>query len=324
MQVVLTNYGSRIVSIVVPDKNNNPTDVVIGFDNVKAYTDPTEPYFGAIIGRYGNRIAKGKFSLNGQQYTLATNNGPNSLHGGNDGFSDKVWDATQADDRTLELTYLSKDGEEGYPGNLQVKVTYTLSDDDALHIAYEATTDKTTVLNLTNHAYFNLNGQGSGSIENHLLMIDANNYTPVDETLIPLGLVDPVAGTPFDFRETTAIGARINADNLQLQYGKGYDHNFVLNAYDHTKLELAARAIGDQSGIMLEVFTQEPGVQLYTGNHLKGDHMLKGGARDNFRTAFCLETQHFPDSPNQPSFPTTVLEPGEVYRTATKYRFSIA
>lgn len=323
MQVAITNYGGRIVSIVVPDKNGNPTDVVIGFDNIAGYIAP-EPYFGAIIGRYGNRIAKGKFMLNGQEYTLPINNGPNSLHGGVKGFSNQVWEAEQTNDTTLILTYLSKDGEEGYPGNLNVKVIYILDDNNGLHINYEATTDKATVVNLTNHAYFNLNGIGSGTIENHMLMIAANNYTPVDDTLIPLGIIDPVAGTPFDFRTATAIGEHINDDNLQLQYGAGYDHNYVLDAYDHIKTELAARATGDKSGIVLEVFTQEPGVQFYTGNHLKGEHTIKGGYKDEKRTAFCLETQHFPNSPNQPSFPTTVLQPDEVYKTTTIYRFSVA
>jgi aldose 1-epimerase len=322
MQLAVTNYGGRIVSLLVPDKAGKLVDVVVGFDTVGLYQHSTEPYFGATIGRYGNRIAKGKFKLDGKSYTLFTNNGPNTLHGGKKGFQDVVWDAQQPNDKTLELTYLSKDMEEGFPGNLQVKVTYTLTDDNEVKIDYEASTDKKTVVNLTNHAFYNLNGEGSGDILKHVLQINANEYTPVDSTLIPTGKKEGVAGTPFDFNQPTAIGSRIEGDNQQLKYGKGYDHNFVLNTRKDKGLNLAATVTGDVSGIKMEVWTVEPGLQFYSGNFMQSKNTFKGGAKDDFRTAFCLETQHFPDSPNQPAFPTTVLNPGQKYQTSTVYRFS--
>lgn len=323
MQVAVTNYGARIVSIIVPDKNGNPTDVAVGYDAVQPYSAGSDTYFGAIVGRYGNRIAKGKFKLNGKEYTLATNNGPNSLHGGNKGFSREVWDAQQLNDSTVALTYISKDGEEGYPGNLTAKVTYTVLSNHQLKIIYEATTDKPTVLNLTNHTYFNLNGQGSGTILNHSAMINANRYTPVDSTLIPTGKIEPVKGTPFDFTTSTTIGARVNdTTNQQLKFGHGYDHNFVLNKSD-SSMTKAAEVLGDASGIVMDVYTDQPGLQFYIGNFMDGSHTIKGGKKDNYRTAFCMETQHFPDSPNQPNFPTTVLKPGQVYKTATIYAFSV-
>jgi aldose 1-epimerase len=323
--VAITNYGARIVSLVVPDKNGTLTDVALGYDSIGKYIHQPETYFGAIVGRYGNRIAKGKFKLNGKEYKLATNNGANHLHGGLKGFGAHVWDAKQINDSTVELTYLSQDQEEGYPGNLQAKVTYTLSGDssNSLKIDYEATTDKATVLNLTNHTYFNLNGQGSGTINNHLLKLNADKYTPVDSTLIPTGKIEPVAGTPFDFIQPTAIGSRIGANDQQLKFGKGYDHNFVLNAQGGNGLNLAATVLGDQSGIFMEVYTLEPAIQFYGGNFLDGTNPLKGGKKDDFRTAFCLETQHYPDSPNEPSFPTTVLQPGKQYKTSTVYKFSV-
>jgi len=323
--VAITNYGARVVSLLVPDKNGAMTDVAVGYDSIGKYIHQPESYFGAIVGRYGNRIAKGKFTLNGREYKLPTNNGPNSLHGGLHGFGAHVWDAKKLNDSTLELTYLSQDQEEGYPGNLQSKVTYTLSGDSAnsLKIDYEATTDKPTVVNLTNHTYFNLNGQGNGTINNHLLQLNADKYTPVDSTLIPTGKIEPVAGTPFDFRQPTAIGARIDSPNQQLKFGKGYDHNFVLNANKGAGLNLAATVLGDHSGIFMEVWTMEPAIQFYGGNFMNGSNPLKGGKRDDHRTAFCLETQHYPDSPNQPSFPSTVLKPGQQYKTSTVYKFSV-
>lgn len=329
-QVAITNYGARIVSFLVPDKNGVLKDVVLGYDSIGKYIHRPETYFGAVVGRYGNRIAKGKFRLDGKTYSLATNNGPNSLHGGRKGFNAVVWDARQVDDRTLELSYLSKDGEEGYPGNLRVKVTYTLYDSsNALSIRYEATTDKSTVLNLTNHAYFNLNGQGSGPIANHLVQISADQYTPVDSTLIPTGRIEAVAGTPLDFRQPVTIGSRINDDHIQLRYGKGYDHNFVLNPAGEggrmaQKQAWVPSAVvqGDRSGIVLTVFTDQPGLQFYTGNFMNGSNPLKGGKTDEYRTAFCLETQHYPDSPNEPSFPSSRLDPGKVYKTQTVYTFS--
>ena len=320
----ITNYGARVVSLLVPDKNGKMTDVVVGFDNVNDYTQGSDTYFGAIVGRYGNRIAKGKFELDGKEYTLATNNGPNSLHGGDTGFSRKVWDAQQLNDSTLQLTYVSKDGEEGYPGTLTAKVTYTVMGNQGLKIDYHATTDKKTVVNLTNHSYFNLNGEGSGTINNHLMMINADKFTPVDSTLIPTGNLESVANTPLDFRSPTAIGARINdTSSVQLKYGKGYDHNFVLNTSKDTGLQHAAYITGDQSGIQMDIYTKEPGLQFYSGNFMQSKNSMKGGKKDDFRTAFSLETQHFPDSPNQPSFPTTILEPGKKYQTESIYKFSI-
>lgn len=323
VEAALTNYGARVVSLLMPDKNGRMTDVILGYDSIGKYVHQPESFFGAIVGRYGNRIAKGKFKLEGKTYRLAINNPPNSLHGGKKGFGSSVWDARQLNDQAVEFTYLSKDGEEGYPGNLHVKVVYTLTDSNELKIDYMATTDKATVLNLTNHSYFNLNGQGNGSINNHLLEINADNYTPVDSTLIPTGKIEPVAGTPFDFRQPNAIGANINADDTQLKYGMGYDHNFVLNPNKGSGLNPAATVLGDSTGIFMEVFTQEPGIQFYTGNFMKGSNPLKNGKRDDRRGAICLETQHFPDSPNQSAFPSTELVPGKVYQTETIYKFSV-
>jgi aldose 1-epimerase len=323
VQAAITNYGGRLVSLLVPDRKGNLIDVVVGFDSVRKYQTSTESYFGATIGRFGNRIAKGKFTLDGNEYSLFTNNGLNTLHGGKKGFQDVVWDAKQVNDQTLELSYLSKDMEEGFPGNLNVKVTFTLDDSNELKIDYLATTDKKTVVNLTNHAFFNLNGEGSGTILNHTLQINADQYTPVDSTLIPFGDNKSVAGTPFDFRNPTRIGERIEADDVQLKNGKGYDHNFVLNSNKSTGLNPAANVFGDKTGIYMEIFTQEPGLQFYSGNFMQSKNTFKGGSKDDFRTAFCLETQHFPDSPNQPKFPSTVLNPGQEYKTSSIYKFSI-
>ncbi|WP_225986483.1 aldose epimerase family protein [Rufibacter sp. LB8] len=322
-KATFTNYGGRLVGLWVPDKNGKMTDVVVGLPSATAFESSSEPYFGATIGRFGNRIAKGKFTLEGKEYTLPINNAPNTLHGGKKGFQDVVWQAQQTSANTIVLTYTSKDMEEGFPGNLTAKVTYTLTDDNQLTMDYEATTDKTTVVNLTNHAFFNLNGEGSGTILNHTLQVNADTYTPIDATLIPTGKIEPVAGTPFDFKNPTAIGARINDKNEQLKNGAGYDHNFVLNQSTDTGLFKAATAIGDKSGIVLEVLTQEPGLQFYSGNFMKSQNTFKGGSKDDYRTAFCLETQHFPDSPNQPNFPSTVLKPGETYKTSSSYKFSV-
>jgi aldose 1-epimerase len=323
MQASITNYGGRLVSLLVPDANNKPVDVVIGFDSVQQYVASTEAYFGATIGRYGNRIAKGKFKLDGKEYTLFTNNGVNTLHGGKKGFQAVVWDARQTGDSILELSYLSKDMEEGYPGNLTVKVTYTLTASNELKLDYYATTDKKTVVNLTNHAFFNLNGQGSGTINNHTLMINAEKYTPVDSTLIPLGKNEPVANTPFDFRKPATIGSRIDGKDAQLKNGGGYDHNFVLNTNTGKGLNHAATVVADKTNIVMDVYTQEPGLQFYGGNFMQSKNSMKAGTKDDYRTALCLETQHFPDSPNQPSFPSTVLEPGKVYATSSVYKFSV-
>ncbi len=319
MEAAITNYGGRLVSLLVPDTTGKMTDVVAGFATVEGFQHSTEPYFGATIGRYGNRIANGKFKLDGKEYTLYKNNGPNTLHGGKKGYQDVVWDAKQINDTTLQLSYLSKDMEEGFPGNLNIKVTYALTNDNCLKINYEATTDKTTVVNLTNHAFFNLNGAGSGSILNHQVQINADGYTPVDSTLIPSGKIVTITSTPFDFRKTTAIGARVNDNNEQLKNGKGYDHNFVLNK--HGISAPVATVKGDKSGIVMEVYTEEPGLQFYSGNFMHSKNSMKAGKKDDYRTAFAMETQHFPDSPNQPQFPSTVLKPGSTYKTQSCYKF---
>lgn len=323
VQAAFTNYGGRLVSLLVPGKDGKMVDVVVGFKSAEEFVNSKEPYFGATIGRYGNRIAKGQFTLDGTTYTLTKNNGPNSLHGGKKGFQAVVWDAQMIGTNAVQFTYLSKDGEEGYPGNLTSKVTYSLTDNNELVMTYEAVTDKKTVVNLTNHAFFNLNGEGSGTINNHVLQINADHYTPVDETLIPTGKIEPVKGTPFDFTTATAIGARVDEDHQQLKFGKGYDHNFVLNTKPGTGMFHAATAVGDLTGIVMDVYTEEPGLQFYGGNFMKGKNVFKSGTRDEFRTAFCLETQHFPDSPNQPQFPSTVLEPGKTYKTKSVYKFSV-
>jgi aldose 1-epimerase len=322
MEAAITNYGGRLVSLLVPDKNGKLTDVVVGFKSVQEYQNSTEPYFGATIGRYGNRIAKGKFSLNGKRYTLFKNNGANTLHGGKKGFQYVVWDAGKLNDSTLQLTYLSKDMEEGFPGNLKIKVTYSLTGDNGLKCEYEATTDKTTVVNLTNHAFFNLNGEGSGTILNHTAQIFADKYTPIDSGFIPLGPIATVKGTPFDFTRPATIGHRIDEDNIQLKNGKGYDHNFVLNGTKVNGLNHAATVTGDKSGIIMNVYTEEPGLQFYSGNFMLGKSTFSDGSKDDFRTAFAMETQHYPDSPNEPSYPSTVLKPGDVYKTYSVYDFS--
>jgi aldose 1-epimerase len=320
-QAAVTNYGGHLISVLVPDKSGKLTDVVIGFDSIAGYKKALSSFFGATIGRYGNRIAKGHFVLDGKRYDLFINNKPNTLHGGKKGFNDVVWDGKQVNDQTIELTYVSPDMEEGYPGALTTKVTYELTDDNAIKISYEATTDKNTVVNLTNHSYFNLNGIGSGTILDHSLQLSAANYTPVDTTLIPTGKVEPVAGTPFDFSKAATIGSRVNDKNDQLTAGKGYDHNFVLDKHDITTP--VATAIGDKSGIKLQVFTDEPAIQFYSGNFMAGANTLLGGGKDEHRSGFCLETQHYPDSPNQPQFPSTELKPGQTYKTVTIYKFSV-
>lgn len=320
MRAAITNYGGRLVSLLVPDKKGALTSIVVGFDSLAGYINSTEPYFGATIGRYGNRIAAGKFSLEGKAYQLSVNNGPNTLHGGKEGFQYKVWAAEKQGDSVLTLTYHSADGEQGFPGNLEARVTYTLTSDNRLKLDYHAVTDQTTIVNLTNHAFFNLNGEGSGTIDGHQLMISADKYTPVDSTLIPIGRLEPVKGTPFDFTTPSAIGARLKDKNQQLEFGKGYDHNYALNAPGLDVL--AAEAVGNKSGISMQIYTTEPGLQFYSGNFMQSMNKLRKGL-DDFRTAFCLETQHFPDSPNQAAFPTTTLKPGQVYESHSVYAFSI-
>ncbi|HXA07750.1 MAG TPA: aldose epimerase family protein [Bryobacteraceae bacterium] len=323
MEVAITNYGGIVVSIKAPDRSGKFADVVLGFDTFDAYLNNT-PFFGALVGRYGNRIAKARFTLDGHEYHLAANDNGNTLHGGLKGFDKRLWNAKDVSTKevpALELTYLSKDGEEGFPGNLSVTVTYSLTPKNELKIDYAATTDKDTVLNLTNHSYFNLAGQGEGDILSHLMMINGDRFTPVDATLIPTGELKSVAGTPLDFRKPTAIGARIDADDQQMKFGRGYDHNFVLNRKGG-ELLLAARVTEPSSGRVLEVLTTQPGLQFYTGNFLDGTIHGKVGKVYPRRSAFCMETQRFPDSPNQPQFPTTVLKPGKHFQSTTVFRFS--
>jgi aldose 1-epimerase len=317
------NYGGIIVSLRVPDRKGQLADIVLGHEAFEGYV-PNPPFFGAIVGRYANRIANGTFSLDGKKYTLPKNDGPNTLHGGIKGFDKAVWDAEEVKGKSaVAFTYTSKDGEEGFPGNLKVKVTYTLNDDNELLVDYEATTDKATVLNLSQHSYFNLAGEGSGDILNQELQLNASRFTPVDSTLIPTGELRPVKGTPFDFTTSTKIGARIDDTYEQLVLGKGYDHNFILDrkAGDGS-LVLAARAYDPGSGRVLEVSTTQPAVQFYTGNFLDGTITGKHGHVYKRRNAFCLETQHYPDSPNHPDFPSTTLRPGETFHTQTVFKFS--
>ncbi len=322
VEVKAITYGGIIQSLRVPDKSGRFADIVLGFDSLDGYLKD-HPYFGAIIGRYGNRIGKAQFTLNGQTYKLAANNGPNHLHGGAKGFDKVLWTGEVVQDKrgaAVAFSRTSPDGEEGYPGNLKVRVVYVLTDDNSLIVDYEATTDKATPVNLTQHSYFNLAGEGSGDILGHELMINADRYTPVDGTLIPTGELAPVAGTPFDFRKPVAIGARINDNHPQLANGKGYDHNWVLNRKG-AGLQLAARVKEPKSGRTLEIQTMEPGIQFYAGNFLDGSITGKGGHVYGHRTGFCLETQHYPDSPNQPKFPSTILQPGQTYKTSTVFKF---
>lgn len=325
MQVKITNFGGRIDAIEVPDRNKKLDDVVLGFDSVDGYaTGPAAgAYFGAIIGRYANRLAHGTFTLDGHTYHIPTNEGANTLHGGNIGFDKKVWTVKETSAHgapALELHYLSSDGEEGFPGNLNVTVRYSLDNKNGLHLDYTATTDKPTVLNLTNHSYFNLEGAGSQTALNERLTIDADRYTPIDSTLIPTGAIETVAGTPLDFRKSTVVGSRINEDNAQLKLAKGYDFNFVLNHPGHLST-VAVKVEDPKSGRVMEVFTTQPGVQFYTGNFLNGSVRGIGGVYAH-RSALCFETQHFPDSPNHSNFPSTVLRPGKTFRSTTIYRFS--
>jgi len=323
MEVRAMNYGGIIVSLRVPDKKGVLADVVLGFDTLDAYLN-NKPYFGAIIGRYANRIANGKFTLNGAGYRLARNNGMNSLHGGLKGFDKVLWRGEQFENNQgigVVFTYTSKNGEEGYPGNLKAKVTYTLTDQSELQIEYQATTDEATPVNLTNHSYFNLVSEGNGDILKHNLILNADRFTPVDSTLIPAGELRSVAGTPFDFTKPTAIGARIDTNNEQLAIAHGYDHNFVLSRKG-SGLELAGRVHEQQTGRALEVYTTEPGVQFYTGNFLDGTITGKHGHAYNKHAGLCLETQHFPDSPNHSNFPWTILKPEQTYNSRTVYKFS--
>ena len=325
MTVRVTNFGAIIMSIVVPDRDGNLADVALGYNDVASYTNAVDkPYFGAVVGRYGNRIAKGKFTIDDQEYSLAINNPPNSLHGGIIGFDKVIWDATVDEAaNAVTLSYQAKDGEEGYPGNLNCSVTYRLTADNAIEINYLATTDKATPVNLTQHTYFNLKGEGEGTILGHELMINARRYTPVDETLIPTGTTPAVQGTPFDFKTAKPIGRDIDADDEQLKFGGGYDHNWVLDKGGQTgEMTLAASVYEPKTGRVLEVSTTEPGIQFYCGNFLDGRLTGKSGKQYVHRGGFCLETQHYPDSPNQPNFPSTILKPGDEYATQTVFKFS--
>lgn len=323
VEVKITNYGATVTSIKVPDRNGKLDDVALGYDSIAGYL-AKNPHLGSLAGRYANRIGKGEFKLGGKTITLAKNNGENHLHGGPNGFFKQLWkaaDASGAAGVAVRMTYLSKDGEENYPGNLEATVTYTLTDRNELKIEYSATTDKETVVNLTNHSYFNLAGAGNGDILGHQLKINAKQTTPVDKTMIPTGKLADVAGTPFDFSKLTAIGARIDDPHEQIVIGKGYDHNFVLDTGG--KLDAQAVEVYEPTtGRVMEVFTDQPGVQLYTANFLDGSIIGKGGKAYPRRSAFCLETQHYPDSPNKPNFPSTTLKPGEKYQTTTIYKFS--
>lgn len=323
LEARITNYGGIVVSLKVPDRNGRLDDVVLGYETLDDYVK-NNPYFGCIVGRYGNRIGGAKFALNGKEYQLAANNGLNHLHGGKRGFDKVIWQATPEETSAgpaLALHYISADGEEGYPGRLDCTVTYTLTHENELRIDYRATTDQDTVVNLTHHAYFNLAGAGSRDVLDHLVTIHADHFTPVDEGMIPTGELRPVKGTPFDFRQPAKIGARIEQDEQQIEYGGGYDHNWVLRSQDGS-LAYAAKVMEETTGRVMEVYTTEPGVQFYTGNFLDGTIIGKGGKVYQRRYGLCLETQHYPDSPNKPDFPSVVLQAGEQYETRTVYKFS--
>jgi aldose 1-epimerase len=324
LKALITNYGGRILSLYIPDKTGHFDDVVLGYDTPEEYLNSNEKYYGAIIGRYGNRIGQARFSIGERTYFLEKNNGENSLHGGCKGFHHVYWDVDQLDEQTLELKYASKDMEEGFPGNLNVKVVYCMTEDNELKIEYFASTDKSTIVNLTHHSFFNLTGDLRETINNHILQIPADFYTPVDEGLIPTGEIAPVEGTPFDFRNPTVIGERVEENHEQLKFGRGYDHNWVLDAAgENKKLRFAAKVTEPNSGRVLAVFTNEPGIQFYGGNFLNGIDVGKGGMPYQYRTAFCLETQHFPDSPNKDNFPKTILKPDGEYYSICIYRFGI-
>ena len=324
MEIAVTNYGAAVVAIMMPDKNGNYANVILGHDSIDGVINSPEPFLSTTIGRYGNRIAKGKFTLNGKEYDLAINNGPNSLHGGPTGFHTRVWDARQKNDQAVEFKYTAQDGEEGFPGKVEILMTYTLTEYNEWMITYKATTDKTTIINLTNHAFFNLAGvkENTPTVCNNLLTFNADFYIPIDEVSIPTGEIAPVEGTPFDFRKPHLVGDRIDADHVQTKNGAGYDHCFVLNKKERGELSLAAKCVEPLSRRFLEVYTTEPGVQLYTGNWLNGFSGYKGATYPR-RAAICFEAQCFPDSPNRPYFPSCVLKPGEEYKQVTVYKFGI-
>ena len=318
----VTNYGARVLALCVPDSAGNPVDVVLGYNKLDDYINNTETFFGAAIGRYGNRINNAKFTLDGIEYQLTKNEGEKQLHGGPKGYNDVVWTANQLSNSKIEFTYHSVDGEEGYPGNMDVTMVYELTDDNSFKVTYSATTDKPTVCNLTHHSYFNLSGEGSETINDHTLMLKADNITPVDSLLIPTGEFMPVAGTPFDFTQPTEIGSRLNEEHPQLAFGNGYDHNWVINKETDT-VEVVASLFSPKTKIKMEVLTDQPGIQFYGGNFLDGTLVGKSGKAYPFRSGLCLETQHYPNSPNQPDFPSVVLRPGEEYSHVCIYKFSV-
>lgn len=322
LELTVTNYGAKVVSLMVPDKNGILVDIVTGYNNIEDYLKSGEPYFGAAIGRYGNRIANGRFTLDGVDYKLAQNNSPNNLHGGPCGYHAVVWDVTQVDESTLELSYLSKDMEEGFPGNLQVKMIYKLTEDNEFLIDYFAETDKITLCNLTNHTYFNLSGEGSDTILDHVLQINADGYLPTNDVAIPLGEIADVKETPMDFTSPKIVGASIDVDFEALKLGNGYDHNYVINN-NTGGITLAAKVFSPVTNIQMEVYTDQPGIQLYTGNYMNGTEIGKKGNAYLKRAGLCLEAQGFPDSPNQKQFPTTVLNPGDTYRQTTIHKFLV-
>ncbi|MBX3007220.1 MAG: galactose mutarotase [Melioribacteraceae bacterium] len=320
----ITNYGAAVVSLTAPDKNGELKDIVLGYDEAASY-EKCQSYFGVIVGRYGNRIGEGKFTLDGKEYQVSVNDGKNSLHGGFKGFNKRVWKAEPImgdSSQSLKLTYISEDGEEGYPGKVEISVTYTLNDKNELALYYSATTDKPTIMNPTHHSYFNLTGDFTKPILDHQLMIDAETYTPVDNGLITTGEFASVAGNPMDFRVLTNIGAKINDKFEQLVFGKGYDHNWVINNWDGS-VKKVAELYEPASGRLMEVISDQPGLQFYSGNFLNGSAVGKGGVVYNYRTGLCLEAQHHPDSPNKPNFPSVRLNPGEQYKQVTIYKFSV-
>lgn len=321
IEVVFTNYGQRLIALYTPDANNNFEDIVLGFSSIKDYINANEKYFGATIGRYANRIKEGKFLLNGKEYQLAINNGKNHLHGGINGFESVVWNVKQISSTEIEFFRISPDMEEGYPGNLNVTTNYKLTEDNKLIISYRATTDKATIVNLTHHSFFNLSGHGKGTINDHKLQIDAEFFTPIDEYLIPEGTIQTVTNRPFDFKTLKAIGRDIENNDKQLTFGKGYDHNFVVSKSKTSKIKKVAYVLEPKSGRTLTVYTNEPGLQFYSGNFLDGTDVGKNNKTYNYRSAFCLETQHFPDSPNNVNFPSTNLKPDEVYTSTCIYEF---
>jgi len=321
-ELTISNYGARIVSLMVPDRNGDLVDIVTGHNSIDEYLESEEPYFGAVCGRTANRIAKGKFTLDDKEYTLAINNGPNSLHGGIKGFNSVVWDTRKIGDQSLKLNYLSVDGEEGFPGNLTVTVTYTLTDNNWVKIEYEATTDKTTLINLTNHAYFNLSGAGDPSVADHILSIRADKYLPTDETAIPYGAAAAVEDTPMDFTAPRPIGSHINDNFEQLIWAKGYDHTYVLDKKENA-FDFALKCLSPKTGIEMEVYTDQPGVQLYTGNWMTGNFEGKNRQRYPAQSAICFETQHFPDSIHNPDYPSIVLKPDDKFESKTIFKFSI-